>query len=103
MRMNDDHYVHSLADYLTIPFSGDLREHPALSIMTFSPSNHASTSGIFWFGIIFGLLASCLQSAGITIQRKSHVLNERLPEGEKRVEHRRPYVYMPCVALYFTR
>lgn len=90
MRMNDDHYVHSLADYLTITFSGDLREHPALSIMTFSPSNHASTSGIFWFGIIFGLLASCLQSAGITIQRKSHVLNERLPEGEKRVEHRRP-------------
>lgn len=88
--MNDDHYVHSLADYLTITFSGDLREHPALSIMTFSPSNHASTSGIFWFGIIFGLLASCLQSAGITIQRKSHVLNERLPEGEKRVEHRRP-------------
>ncbi|KAK0465030.1 uncharacterized protein EV420DRAFT_1262004 [Desarmillaria tabescens] len=58
--------------------------------MTFSPSKHASTSGIFWFGIIFGLLASCLQSAGITIQRKSHVLNERLPEGEKRVEHRRP-------------
>ncbi|KAK0456594.1 hypothetical protein EV421DRAFT_1753516 [Armillaria borealis] len=90
MRVNDDHYVHSLADYLTITFSGDLREHPALSIMTFSPSNHASTSGIFWFGIIFGLLASCLQSAGITIQRKSHVLNERLPEGEKRVEHRRP-------------
>ncbi|KAK0233094.1 hypothetical protein IW262DRAFT_1328656 [Armillaria fumosa] len=90
MRMNDDHYVHSLADYLTITFSGILREHPTLSIMTFSPPDHASTSGIFWFGIIFGLLASCLQSAGITIQRKSHVLNERLPEGEKRVEHRRP-------------
>lgn len=41
-------------------------------------------------GIIVGLLASCVQSFGLTIQRKSHVLNQALPEHLQRVEHRRP-------------
>ncbi|KAF8078625.1 hypothetical protein FPV67DRAFT_1689274 [Lyophyllum atratum] len=41
-------------------------------------------------GIIIGLLASFVQSLGLTIQRKSHVLNQQLPEHERRVEHRRP-------------
>lgn len=41
-------------------------------------------------GIVVGLLASCVQSFGITIQRKSHVLNQALPEHLQRVEHRRP-------------
>ncbi|KAI0275071.1 hypothetical protein BC834DRAFT_850873 [Gloeopeniophorella convolvens] len=41
-------------------------------------------------GIIIGLLASCVQSLGLTIQRKSHVLNQALPEHLQRVEHRRP-------------
>ncbi|KAN0124759.1 hypothetical protein V8E52_001311 [Russula decolorans] len=41
-------------------------------------------------GIIVGLLASCIQSLGLTIQRKSHVLNQALPEDLQRVEHRRP-------------
>ncbi|KZT30582.1 hypothetical protein NEOLEDRAFT_1082700 [Neolentinus lepideus HHB14362 ss-1] len=41
-------------------------------------------------GIVIGLLASCVQSLGLTIQRKSHVLNQALPESEQRVEHRRP-------------
>ncbi|KAJ6509529.1 hypothetical protein C8R47DRAFT_1099049 [Mycena vitilis] len=41
-------------------------------------------------GISIGLLASFIQSLGLTIQRKSHVLNESLPEHEQRVEHRRP-------------
>ncbi|KDQ63545.1 hypothetical protein JAAARDRAFT_29562 [Jaapia argillacea MUCL 33604] len=41
-------------------------------------------------GITIGLLASCVQSLGLTIQRKSHVLNQALPDGEQRVEHRRP-------------
>ncbi|KAJ7900340.1 hypothetical protein B0H14DRAFT_2673272 [Mycena olivaceomarginata] len=41
-------------------------------------------------GISIGLLASFIQSLGLTIQRKSHVLNESLPENEQRVEHRRP-------------
>jgi magnesium transporter len=41
-------------------------------------------------GIIVGLLASFVQSLGLTIQRKSHVLNQALPESEQRVEHRRP-------------
>lgn len=41
-------------------------------------------------GIIIGLLASFVQSLGLTIQRKSHVLNQQLQEHEQRVEHRRP-------------
>ncbi|KAG6911965.1 hypothetical protein DXG01_000213 [Tephrocybe rancida] len=41
-------------------------------------------------GIIIGLLASFVQSLGLTIQRKSHVLNQLLPEHQQRLEHRRP-------------
>lgn len=41
-------------------------------------------------GITIGLLASFVQSLGLTIQRKSHVLNERRPEHEQQVGHRRP-------------
>ncbi|KAJ6621744.1 hypothetical protein B0H10DRAFT_2215090 [Mycena sp. CBHHK59/15] len=41
-------------------------------------------------GITIGLLASFIQSLGLTVQRKSHVLNEALPEHEQHVEHRRP-------------
>ncbi|TBU35261.1 hypothetical protein BD311DRAFT_860795 [Dichomitus squalens] len=41
-------------------------------------------------GITIGLLASFIQSLGLTIQRKSHVLNQALPEQQQKVEHRRP-------------
>ncbi len=41
-------------------------------------------------GIIVGLFASCVQSLGLTIQRKSHLVNQALPEHLQRVEHRRP-------------
>jgi hypothetical protein len=41
-------------------------------------------------GITVGLVASCIQSLGLTIQRKSHVLNQALPDDLQRVEHRRP-------------
>ena len=41
-------------------------------------------------GITIGLLASFVQSLGLTIQRKSHVLNQQLPEDQQKVEHRRP-------------
>ena len=43
-------------------------------------------------GIVIRLLASFVQSLGLTIQRKSHVLNQALPEEQRKVEHRRPYV-----------
>ena len=46
-------------------------------------------------GIVIGLLASFVQSLGLTIQRKSHVLNQALPEEQQKVEHRRP-----CVPLF---
>lgn len=51
------------------------------------------------FGIIAGLFASFVQSLGLTIQRKSHVLNQALPEHRQRVEHRRPLVSL----LFFLR
>ncbi len=41
-------------------------------------------------GIIVGLLASFVQSLGLTIQRKSHVQNQSLPESEQKTEARRP-------------
>ncbi|THV04956.1 hypothetical protein K435DRAFT_816805 [Dendrothele bispora CBS 962.96] len=41
-------------------------------------------------GIFFGLLASFIQSLGLTIQRKSHVLNQNLPENQQRLEYKRP-------------
>ncbi|KAF8974035.1 hypothetical protein BDZ97DRAFT_1778117 [Flammula alnicola] len=49
-------------------------------------ANHISIP----LGIIIGLLASFVQSLGLTIQRKSHVLNQSLPEHRRHVEHRRP-------------
>ena len=42
------------------------------------------------WGIVVGLIASCIQSLGLTMQRKSHVLNEQLPEQEQRVDYKRP-------------
>ena len=41
-------------------------------------------------GIVVGLLASFVQSLGLTVQRKSHVQNQALPEDEQKNEYRRP-------------
>ncbi|KAF9786949.1 hypothetical protein BJ322DRAFT_1052867 [Thelephora terrestris] len=41
-------------------------------------------------GIIVGLLASFIQSLGLTVQRKSHIQNQALPEDEQKNEYRRP-------------
>ncbi|KAI0296197.1 hypothetical protein BC826DRAFT_1005822 [Russula brevipes] len=55
------------------------------------PAHIAGDGGIsIAAGIIVGLLASCVQSLGLTIQRKSHVLNQALPDHLQRVEHHRP-------------
>ena len=37
-----------------------------------------------------GLIASFVQSLGITIQRRSHIQNERLPESQRQPEWLRP-------------
>lgn len=37
-----------------------------------------------------GLIASFIQSLGLTIQRRSHVQNQRLPESQRQSEWRRP-------------
>lgn len=44
-------------------------------------------------GIFIGLLASFVQSLGLTIQRKSHVLNAQLHESQQKVDYRRPCVF----------
>lgn len=54
-------------------------------------------------GIIIGLLASFVQSLGLTIQRKSHVIDQSLPEQHRSVEHRRPYVSLSHLADSCTR
>ncbi|CAE7214434.1 unnamed protein product [Rhizoctonia solani] len=41
-------------------------------------------------GITIGLLASCVQSLGLTVQRKSHVLNQACSEEDRRPDYRRP-------------
>ncbi|KAH6917387.1 hypothetical protein BKA70DRAFT_1138900 [Coprinopsis sp. MPI-PUGE-AT-0042] len=52
-------------------------------------------------GIVIGLLASFVQSLGLTIQRKSHVLNQALPEHKKKAEHRRP-LWLLGFAIFFS-
>ncbi|KAG8998414.1 hypothetical protein FRB90_012310 [Tulasnella sp. 427] len=51
-------------------------------------------------GIVIGLLASFVQSLGITIQRKSHVLNQEAPEHQRKPEHRRP-LWLTGFAIFF--
>ncbi|CUA76662.1 hypothetical protein RSOLAG22IIIB_02129 [Rhizoctonia solani] len=41
-------------------------------------------------GITIGLLASCVQSLGLTMQRKSHLLNQACSEEDRRPDYRRP-------------
>jgi magnesium transporter len=41
-------------------------------------------------GITVGLIASFVQSAGLTLQRKSHLQNELIPEAQRKPETRRP-------------
>ncbi|KAI6007407.1 hypothetical protein EDD15DRAFT_2358512 [Pisolithus albus] len=41
-------------------------------------------------GIFIGLMASFVQSGGLAIQRRSHVLNSQLPESDRKAEYRRP-------------
>ena len=40
--------------------------------------------------VAIGLVASFVQSLGLTLQRRSHLKNERLPERERRSEWHRP-------------
>ncbi|KAF8321315.1 hypothetical protein DL93DRAFT_2093944 [Clavulina sp. PMI_390] len=41
-------------------------------------------------GITVGLIASLVQSLGLTIQRKSHIMNQALPEDKRKADYRRP-------------
>lgn len=65
------------------------------------PSMRADNSLSITFGIVIGLFASFVQSLGLTIQRKSHVLNQSLPQHRQRVEHKRPSVFLPVLILVY--
>ncbi|KAI8459197.1 hypothetical protein BY996DRAFT_6410326 [Phakopsora pachyrhizi] len=52
-------------------------------------------------GITLGLLASFIQSLGLTIQRKSHIQNESLPFHLKRPDYLRP-VWIIGFVIYFS-
>ncbi|KAG1749978.1 uncharacterized protein EDB91DRAFT_1334289 [Suillus paluster] len=52
-------------------------------------------------GIFIGLLASFVQSLGLAIQRRSHVINSQLPEQDQKVEHRRP-LWLIGFAIFLT-
>ncbi len=75
-----------------------------MSLTTSQPLSNNSHISIP-LGIFIGLLASFVQSLGLTIQRKSHVINQSLPKHLQRAEHRRPCVYTrllgPRLALTF--
>ncbi|KZT53642.1 hypothetical protein CALCODRAFT_43769 [Calocera cornea HHB12733] len=43
-----------------------------------------------WAGILVGVLSSLIQSLGLTIQRKSHLLNDALPLAAQRPDWHRP-------------
>ena len=58
-------------------------------IMLAAAADVDSHLSVAW-GIVVGLIASCVQSLGLTMQRKSHVLNEQLSEREQRVDYKRP-------------
>lgn len=81
--------AHTLAWHAT---SDDLRNlHHLLDFMLKSMAFGAEDPHIpIAVGITVGLVASFIQSLGLTIQRKSHVQNQKLPDGERKVEHRRP-------------
>ena len=52
--------------------------------------NDASASISVAAGITVGLFASLIQSLGLTIQRKSHILDQARPENERKAGFRRP-------------
>ncbi|KII86431.1 hypothetical protein PLICRDRAFT_44027 [Plicaturopsis crispa FD-325 SS-3] len=67
-----------------------LPEQPYLALTAAAATADSNTHIGIPAGIVIGLLASFVQSLGLTIQRKSHVLNQQLPQERQRVEHRRP-------------
>ncbi|KAJ2927124.1 hypothetical protein H1R20_g9967, partial [Candolleomyces eurysporus] len=75
-----------------IPYTSLLQDTNAATNLTTSlmPFVDPSSPLSIPVGIIIGLLASFVQSLGLTIQRKSHVIEQSLPEHRRRVEHRRP-------------
>ncbi|EIM83506.1 uncharacterized protein STEHIDRAFT_170767 [Stereum hirsutum FP-91666 SS1] len=53
-------------------------------------------------GIVVGLIASCVQSLGMTVQRKSHLLNQALPEELQKADYRRPLWLLGFAIFFFS-
>lgn len=82
----------SLSSLASTPFivSVTIARPTNFAMSRFLVTSDAGTHISIPVGITIGLLASFVQSLGLTIQRKSHVQNQLLPEPERKVEHRRP-------------
>ncbi|KAH7930962.1 hypothetical protein BV22DRAFT_1190732 [Leucogyrophana mollusca] len=76
--------------FFALPPAGTLRATAATPLNPIVPTAVTNGGISIPLGIFIGLLASFVQSLGLAIQRRSHVLNSQLPEPERKVEHRRP-------------
>ncbi|MBW0513565.1 hypothetical protein O181_053280 [Austropuccinia psidii MF-1] len=68
-----------------------------------SPSNQDSHQSQLNLpiGITLGLIASFIQSIGLTIQRKSHLQNQKLPLHKRKPDYSRP-IWLIGFTIYFT-
>ncbi|KNZ50246.1 hypothetical protein VP01_452g3 [Puccinia sorghi] len=66
-----------------------------------SQLEHPQTPFNLTLGISIGLLASFIQSLGLTIQRKSHLQNHSLPPSSRKPDYARP-VWLIGFTIYFT-
>ncbi|CED83493.1 Uncharacterized conserved protein [Phaffia rhodozyma] len=71
--------------------------------MTEPPSDQTATDGpiSLWVGISIGLVSSFVQSLGLTIQRKSHTINQQAHPDNRKVEWKRP-LWLIGFAIFIT-
>ncbi|KAJ1026918.1 hypothetical protein NDA16_002211 [Ustilago loliicola] len=62
----------------------------AMTAISTSEAGHPSAPFSVATAIALGLIASFIQSLGLTIQRKSHLINETLPPARRKTEWKRP-------------
>lgn len=77
-----------------------LGNHPMASPSDSEPAEHPAPFNLA-LGISLGLLASFIQSLGLTIQRKSHLQNDRLPPASRKPDYARP-VWLVGFTIYFS-
>lgn len=70
--------------------TGNLELELVIDMGHFIVPDNSSPSISVAVGITVGLVASLVQSLGLTIQRKSHILNQAQPEEARKADYRRP-------------